>query len=338
MDVICFFNDTATTEIYTLHIVGSVRCVQETGINAEYMGTISDFKLDEEFHKCAKCTYWKPERSHHCSVCNKCIYKMDHHCPWTLNCIGASNHRSFFLFIFYTGVCDAYFCIMEIDFLCRIYDGQRYLISLPMWINFLTMLVFAIPLCFAFAGLLLKQIYFVVTNTTTIDLLKLDGPAIRWPCQKAQLSSDIINEYDLGILGNVAQFFNNSKWLFWLPLKNYPEKDGLFQKQILVYKEIDQSYEMKERKLQEHSVNQQEISMVNEKQFLKQFENEWKQELQNYIYKTIKLGQQQFACDQFAARNIELQKIVEQLKTEVKKEEQILAQQPQQQNQPDQKK
>ena len=23
----CFFNDTATTEIYTLHIVGSVRCV-----------------------------------------------------------------------------------------------------------------------------------------------------------------------------------------------------------------------------------------------------------------------------------------------------------------------
>eukprot|EP00825_Cyclidium_porcatum_P029161 TRINITY_DN3120_c0_g1_i2.p1 TRINITY_DN3120_c0_g1~~TRINITY_DN3120_c0_g1_i2.p1 ORF type:complete len:296 (+),score=56.59 TRINITY_DN3120_c0_g1_i2:83-970(+) len=28
-----FFNDTATTEIYTLHIVGSVRCVQETGIN-----------------------------------------------------------------------------------------------------------------------------------------------------------------------------------------------------------------------------------------------------------------------------------------------------------------
>eukprot|EP00825_Cyclidium_porcatum_P033650 TRINITY_DN35621_c0_g1_i1.p2 TRINITY_DN35621_c0_g1~~TRINITY_DN35621_c0_g1_i1.p2 ORF type:complete len:106 (+),score=28.82 TRINITY_DN35621_c0_g1_i1:105-422(+) len=28
-----FFNDTATTEIYTLHIVGSVRCVQETGID-----------------------------------------------------------------------------------------------------------------------------------------------------------------------------------------------------------------------------------------------------------------------------------------------------------------
>eukprot|EP00825_Cyclidium_porcatum_P052385 TRINITY_DN990_c0_g1_i3.p1 TRINITY_DN990_c0_g1~~TRINITY_DN990_c0_g1_i3.p1 ORF type:complete len:108 (-),score=25.61 TRINITY_DN990_c0_g1_i3:270-593(-) len=33
-----FFNDTATTEIYTLHIVGSVRCVQET--DAEYMGIL----------------------------------------------------------------------------------------------------------------------------------------------------------------------------------------------------------------------------------------------------------------------------------------------------------
>eukprot|EP00825_Cyclidium_porcatum_P033101 TRINITY_DN35189_c0_g1_i3.p2 TRINITY_DN35189_c0_g1~~TRINITY_DN35189_c0_g1_i3.p2 ORF type:complete len:213 (+),score=56.83 TRINITY_DN35189_c0_g1_i3:89-727(+) len=31
-----FFNDTATTEIYTLHIVGSVRCVQETAIYFDF--------------------------------------------------------------------------------------------------------------------------------------------------------------------------------------------------------------------------------------------------------------------------------------------------------------
>eukprot|EP00825_Cyclidium_porcatum_P029217 TRINITY_DN31255_c0_g1_i1.p2 TRINITY_DN31255_c0_g1~~TRINITY_DN31255_c0_g1_i1.p2 ORF type:complete len:163 (-),score=27.67 TRINITY_DN31255_c0_g1_i1:323-811(-) len=40
-----FFNDTATTEIYTLHIVGSVRCVQETGINAEYMGYLKQILI-----------------------------------------------------------------------------------------------------------------------------------------------------------------------------------------------------------------------------------------------------------------------------------------------------
>eukprot|EP00828_Plagiopyla_frontata_P045123 TRINITY_DN761_c0_g1_i1.p1 TRINITY_DN761_c0_g1~~TRINITY_DN761_c0_g1_i1.p1 ORF type:complete len:488 (+),score=100.10 TRINITY_DN761_c0_g1_i1:52-1515(+) len=38
-NIVFFFNDTATTEIYTILFVGSVRCVQETGINAEYMGT-----------------------------------------------------------------------------------------------------------------------------------------------------------------------------------------------------------------------------------------------------------------------------------------------------------
>eukprot|EP00828_Plagiopyla_frontata_P044286 TRINITY_DN718_c0_g1_i4.p1 TRINITY_DN718_c0_g1~~TRINITY_DN718_c0_g1_i4.p1 ORF type:complete len:155 (-),score=22.37 TRINITY_DN718_c0_g1_i4:74-538(-) len=41
-----FFNDTATTEIYTILFVGSVRCVQETGINAEYMGAAAGFSFD----------------------------------------------------------------------------------------------------------------------------------------------------------------------------------------------------------------------------------------------------------------------------------------------------
>eukprot|EP00825_Cyclidium_porcatum_P050527 TRINITY_DN9040_c0_g1_i3.p2 TRINITY_DN9040_c0_g1~~TRINITY_DN9040_c0_g1_i3.p2 ORF type:complete len:137 (-),score=35.44 TRINITY_DN9040_c0_g1_i3:250-660(-) len=44
-----FFNDTATTEIYTLHIVGSVRCVQET--DAEYMGQTKKGKARGERNK-----------------------------------------------------------------------------------------------------------------------------------------------------------------------------------------------------------------------------------------------------------------------------------------------
>eukprot|EP00825_Cyclidium_porcatum_P048990 TRINITY_DN8367_c0_g1_i1.p1 TRINITY_DN8367_c0_g1~~TRINITY_DN8367_c0_g1_i1.p1 ORF type:complete len:188 (-),score=40.19 TRINITY_DN8367_c0_g1_i1:3-566(-) len=38
---ILFFNETATTEIYTLHIVGSVRCVQETGYQRRVHGDTS---------------------------------------------------------------------------------------------------------------------------------------------------------------------------------------------------------------------------------------------------------------------------------------------------------
>eukprot|EP00825_Cyclidium_porcatum_P034866 TRINITY_DN3659_c0_g1_i1.p3 TRINITY_DN3659_c0_g1~~TRINITY_DN3659_c0_g1_i1.p3 ORF type:complete len:119 (+),score=26.64 TRINITY_DN3659_c0_g1_i1:69-425(+) len=42
MIVFFFFNDTATTEIYTLHIVGSVRCVQETGYQRRVHGHITN--------------------------------------------------------------------------------------------------------------------------------------------------------------------------------------------------------------------------------------------------------------------------------------------------------
>eukprot|EP00825_Cyclidium_porcatum_P007830 TRINITY_DN1392_c0_g1_i2.p1 TRINITY_DN1392_c0_g1~~TRINITY_DN1392_c0_g1_i2.p1 ORF type:complete len:170 (+),score=55.30 TRINITY_DN1392_c0_g1_i2:97-606(+) len=44
-----FFNDTATTEIYTLHIVGSVRCVQETGIIAVTL--MPSLKIDQHFKR-----------------------------------------------------------------------------------------------------------------------------------------------------------------------------------------------------------------------------------------------------------------------------------------------
>eukprot|EP00831_Metopus_contortus_P038192 TRINITY_DN3004_c0_g4_i1.p1 TRINITY_DN3004_c0_g4~~TRINITY_DN3004_c0_g4_i1.p1 ORF type:complete len:158 (+),score=57.02 TRINITY_DN3004_c0_g4_i1:3-476(+) len=49
-----FFNDTATTEIYTRSIVGSVRCVQETGINAEYMGLFKQYIIEKETQILAK--------------------------------------------------------------------------------------------------------------------------------------------------------------------------------------------------------------------------------------------------------------------------------------------
>eukprot|EP00825_Cyclidium_porcatum_P039787 TRINITY_DN48_c0_g1_i4.p2 TRINITY_DN48_c0_g1~~TRINITY_DN48_c0_g1_i4.p2 ORF type:complete len:127 (+),score=39.74 TRINITY_DN48_c0_g1_i4:2-382(+) len=42
-----FFNDTATTEIYTLHIVGSVRCVQETVPPPEHL-QVCDQKLKDK--------------------------------------------------------------------------------------------------------------------------------------------------------------------------------------------------------------------------------------------------------------------------------------------------
>eukprot|EP00831_Metopus_contortus_P027101 TRINITY_DN22891_c0_g2_i3.p2 TRINITY_DN22891_c0_g2~~TRINITY_DN22891_c0_g2_i3.p2 ORF type:complete len:181 (-),score=13.14 TRINITY_DN22891_c0_g2_i3:533-1075(-) len=47
MFCVFFFNDTATTEIYTRSIVGSVRCVQETGVKARTLIKLeSNLKID----------------------------------------------------------------------------------------------------------------------------------------------------------------------------------------------------------------------------------------------------------------------------------------------------
>eukprot|EP00825_Cyclidium_porcatum_P007729 TRINITY_DN13888_c0_g1_i1.p5 TRINITY_DN13888_c0_g1~~TRINITY_DN13888_c0_g1_i1.p5 ORF type:complete len:110 (+),score=10.40 TRINITY_DN13888_c0_g1_i1:1-330(+) len=50
MYIFFFFNDTATTEIYTLHIVGSVRCVQETGsITDRYHCSVLSLSMTQSY-------------------------------------------------------------------------------------------------------------------------------------------------------------------------------------------------------------------------------------------------------------------------------------------------
>eukprot|EP00831_Metopus_contortus_P077276 TRINITY_DN7210_c0_g1_i2.p1 TRINITY_DN7210_c0_g1~~TRINITY_DN7210_c0_g1_i2.p1 ORF type:complete len:327 (+),score=59.05 TRINITY_DN7210_c0_g1_i2:51-1031(+) len=62
LSIFFFFNDTATTEIYTRSIVGSVRCVQETGINAEYMGMKDEERNLKEEQKNQRWKQWKQKR------------------------------------------------------------------------------------------------------------------------------------------------------------------------------------------------------------------------------------------------------------------------------------
>eukprot|EP00828_Plagiopyla_frontata_P040347 TRINITY_DN544_c0_g1_i4.p3 TRINITY_DN544_c0_g1~~TRINITY_DN544_c0_g1_i4.p3 ORF type:complete len:111 (-),score=29.11 TRINITY_DN544_c0_g1_i4:40-372(-) len=49
-----FFNDTATTEIYTILFVGSVRCVQETDIGDHLIGNVYVKFVDDEDAKACK--------------------------------------------------------------------------------------------------------------------------------------------------------------------------------------------------------------------------------------------------------------------------------------------
>eukprot|EP00825_Cyclidium_porcatum_P023820 TRINITY_DN26417_c0_g2_i1.p6 TRINITY_DN26417_c0_g2~~TRINITY_DN26417_c0_g2_i1.p6 ORF type:complete len:102 (+),score=14.95 TRINITY_DN26417_c0_g2_i1:62-367(+) len=57
-----FFKDTATTEIYTLHIVGSVRCVQET---VSTQSTWDSNKHTHERNQCFTATHISLQKSVH---------------------------------------------------------------------------------------------------------------------------------------------------------------------------------------------------------------------------------------------------------------------------------
>eukprot|EP00825_Cyclidium_porcatum_P004880 TRINITY_DN12319_c0_g1_i3.p2 TRINITY_DN12319_c0_g1~~TRINITY_DN12319_c0_g1_i3.p2 ORF type:complete len:103 (-),score=27.87 TRINITY_DN12319_c0_g1_i3:103-411(-) len=63
-----FFNDPATTEIYTLHIVGSVRCVQETGYQRRVHGV--SFEIIVGAIKEISCpkTDWQKKNMQFCSL------------------------------------------------------------------------------------------------------------------------------------------------------------------------------------------------------------------------------------------------------------------------------
>eukprot|EP00831_Metopus_contortus_P052827 TRINITY_DN44375_c0_g1_i1.p1 TRINITY_DN44375_c0_g1~~TRINITY_DN44375_c0_g1_i1.p1 ORF type:complete len:175 (-),score=30.44 TRINITY_DN44375_c0_g1_i1:2-526(-) len=109
-----FFNDTATTEIYTRSIVGSVRCVQETGTWVMKQAIAhKGFALVDIFQPCVSFnkintfkwfnenTYYLPEDFDN-SDRVKSFEKALEEGPYPLGVIYKSNHRKTFEAVSYT--------------------------------------------------------------------------------------------------------------------------------------------------------------------------------------------------------------------------------------------
>eukprot|EP00804_Cyclotella_cryptica_P009240 CCRYP_016745-RA/>CCRYP_016745-RA protein AED:0.13 eAED:0.13 QI:0/0.77/0.9/1/0.77/0.9/10/1749/416 len=127
-------------------------------------------RRNEVHTMCSTCRSYKPPGSHHCRICDRCVSRMDHHCPWMNNCIGASNTKSFILFLVYTWIASA-FALLIFGFnyfLCR--DEQCEFGLLVHLVRFMTVIcVFSL----LFTSSMLSNItYGIMTGMGTIDRIK----------------------------------------------------------------------------------------------------------------------------------------------------------------------
>ena len=118
---------------------------------------------------CTLCKQWKPPRTHHCSDCKVCIHRMDHHCIWVNNCVGATNHKYFFLFLFYISLGSAVsLLIISVCVFQFFYSGQTKFASEKVVTGIACGVVCGFTL---YTGLdfLLDQTEFFKDNQTTVE-------------------------------------------------------------------------------------------------------------------------------------------------------------------------
>ncbi|KAM3283634.1 protein S-acyltransferase 11-like [Capsicum chacoense] len=68
----------------------------------------------EDYTFCQYCSKPKSPRARHCRSCGMCILDMDHHCPLIGNCVGATNHRSFIIFLISAIISTIYVSIISV--------------------------------------------------------------------------------------------------------------------------------------------------------------------------------------------------------------------------------
>ncbi|KAL7438209.1 hypothetical protein ACHAXM_006083 [Skeletonema potamos] len=125
----------------------------------------------ETHSMCRTCKSYKPPGSHHCRICNRCVSRMDHHCPWMNNCVGATNLKSFILFLVYTWIgsamalmifgCNYFFCNKES---CEFTGVLVQLVRI--------MTVICIGSLLFTSSMLMNITYGIMTGIGTIDRLK----------------------------------------------------------------------------------------------------------------------------------------------------------------------
>lgn len=169
-------------------------------------------RQSETHSMCRTCKSFKPPMSHHCRICNRCVSRMDHHCPWMNNCVGATNLKSFILFLAYTWIgsamalmifgCNYFFCNKQ---RCE-FTGVLVQLVRVMTLICVGSLLFT-------SSMLMNITYGIMTGIGTIDRLKKKATGTRGSSEEEPIP-----------LEDVFGMNRNITWL--LPIEPiYPDYD-----------------------------------------------------------------------------------------------------------------
>lgn len=113
---------------------------------------------------CSTCQSVKPDRSHHSAELGRCIPKMDHFCTWMGGIVGLSNYRPFFQFVCYLTLL-LIFVLVSLAMFVRTHGRT---------IHFILLYVLAGGWLVMLSGFLLSHVRYILSNTTTIEQLKMN--------------------------------------------------------------------------------------------------------------------------------------------------------------------
>ncbi|KAJ3247524.1 Palmitoyltransferase [Chytriomyces hyalinus] len=200
-------------------------------LNHQQGGLVERKKSSGGLRFCRKCNAFKPPRAHHCSECKRCVLKMDHHCPWLNNCVGFYNHGYFVRFICSVGLASSYLLCLFGVYLTRLINSQQYSFhSIPNLLKYyapapsnlalvimIVNVIILVILLLTVGILSLWQLYYIASNTTTIESLENDK--IDSLVRKGVISSTKRYPYDLGsALENMKTVLGPRVLFWWVPL------------------------------------------------------------------------------------------------------------------------